>query len=306
MRTSASMRNSAPLWTLVGVLLLLIPTRSVRAQEVPFLGGRVNDTAEMLSFGTVNELEMILKAHEDTTSDQVVVLTIPKLEDESLEEYSMKVVDTWKLGQAGKDNGVLLLIVRDDRKLRIEVGKGLEGVLTDAISGAIIRNEITPRFREGKYDEGVKAGVHAILATIGGTYTAPEQEPTSSMDIVAVIMGMLIFTIVTGTFTLVGISSKGFVSWFLYVFLMPFWLMFPFAFLGTVVPFVVYVIAFPVLKILLARNPAFQKKLLRWAPSTSGGGSGWSSRSSGGWSSSGGGFSGGGGGFSGGGSSGSW
>jgi uncharacterized protein len=291
------------LW--LGALLMALSARVVTSQEVPFLGGRVNDTADMLSFGTINELEMMLKAHEDSTTNQVVVLTIAKLEDLALEEYSIKVVETWRLGQADKDNGVLLLIARDDRKIRIEVGDGLEGVLTDAVSSSIIRREITPRFREGNFDEGVKAGVGAILAAIGGAYEAGDDDDGAPIDLVATIFGMLIFTIVTGTFTLVGISTKGFVSWFLYVFLMPFWLMFPYAFLGTVVPFVVYLFAFPLLKVLIARNPSLQASMAKWSRTTPGTGSSWSSRSSSGWS-SGGGFSGGGGSFSGGGSSGSW
>jgi uncharacterized protein len=301
------MKARANIWQgtrrLTCALLAVVGSQAAFSQEVPFLGGRVNDTAQMLSFGTVNELEKMLQEQEDSTSNQVVVLTIPALVDQSLEEYSMKVVETWKLGQAGKDNGVLLLIVRDDRKMRIEVGSGLEGVLTDAVSSSIIRNEITPRFREGNYDEGVKVGVQAILAAIGGAYMAAEEEGFGGADLMATIIGMLVFTVVVGVFTLVGISTKGFMSWFLYVFLMPFWLAFPYAFVGTVIPFIIYVVAFPILKMLLARNPSWQKSLATWAPS--GTGSGWSSRSSSGWS-SGGGFSGGGGGFSGGGSSGSW
>lgn len=286
-------------------LLLTFGVLSAFAQEVPFLGGRVNDNAEMLSFGTVNELEMMLQAHEDSTSNQVVVLTIPTLEELVLEEYSMKVVETWKLGQAEKDNGVLLLIVRDDRKLRIEVGNGLEGILTDAVSSAIIRREITPRFREGDFDEGVRAGVQAILAAIGGAYVAETDGESEPMNLMAAILGMTIFTVVTGTFTLVGISTKGFMSWFLYVFLMPFWLMFPYAFLGTFVPFLVYIVGFPLLKLLIARSPAMQASLGKWARVSPGSGSSWSSRSTSGWS-SGSSFSGGGGSFSGGGSSGSW
>lgn len=291
------------LW--LGALLVGLSAHVAKSQEVPFLGGRVNDTADMLSFGTINELEMMLKAHEDSTTNQVVVLTIAKLEDLALEEYSMKVVETWRLGQADKDNGVLLLIARDDRKIRIEVGDGLEGVLTDALSSTIIRHEITPRFREGNFDEGIKAGVGAILAAIGGAYEAPDDDDGAPIDLVATIFGMLIFTIVTGTFTLVGISTKGFVSWFLYVFLMPFWLMFPYAFLGTVIPFAVYLVAFPLLKVFIARNPSLQASMAKWSRTTPGSGSSWSSGSSSGWS-SGGGFSGGGGSFSGGGSSGSW
>ncbi len=302
--TSPQRLRTVQIRLLAMVLLAGLGSQLASGQEVPFLGGRVNDTAEMLSFGTVNELEMMLQAEEDSTSNQVVVLTIPALEDLSLEEYSMKVVETWKLGQADKDNGVLLLIVRDDRKIRIEVGDGLEGVLTDAVSGSIIRHEITPRFREGNFDEGVKAGVTAIVGAIGGAYVATTDEEEPALDLVASVFGMLIFTIVTGSFTLIGVSSKGFISWFLYVFLMPFWLMFPFAFLGTFVPFIVYVIAYPILKVLIARNPSWQTSIAKWAPA-SGSGSSWRSGSSSGWS-SGGGFSGGGGSFSGGGSSGSW
>jgi uncharacterized protein len=276
-----------------------------RSQEVPFLGGRVNDTADMFSFGTINELEMMLKAHEDSTSNQVVLLSIPRLEESSLEEYTIKVVETWNLGQANKDNGVLLLIVRDDRKLRVEVGDGLEGVLTDALSGAIIRNEITPRFREGKFDEGVKAGIAAILRAISGQYVASEEHASSGIGTVGMIFGMLIFTIVVGLFTFIGIVTKGFMSWFLYVFLMPFWLAFPYGFMGTIVPFIVYVVAFPLFKVFIGRNPSVQGKMSRWVRTRPGSASTWSNSSSSSWS-SGGGFSGGGGSFSGGGSSGSW
>lgn len=285
---------------LVVVLLFCGPAQVSLSQEVPFLGGRVNDTAEMLSFGTINELEMILQEHENATSNQVVVLTIPKLENQTLEEFSMNVVETWKLGQADKDNGVLLLIARDDRKLRIEVGDGLEGALTDAVSSSIIRNEITPKFREGNYDEGVKDGIQAILAAIGGQYQASEEVGGAPLDFVGVVVGMMIFTIVVGLFTVIGVATKGFVSWFLYVFLMPFWLAFPYGFLGTVVPFFVYLVAFPVLKIFIARNPSAQAAMATWVRTGTTTGSTWSGRSSGG------GFSGGGGSFSGGGSSGSW
>lgn len=288
----------------VGLSLMAAVGQPLLSQEVPFLGGRVNDTAEMFSLGTINELEVLLQEHETATSNQVVVLTIPKLEELTLEEFSMKVVETWKLGQADKDNGVLLLIAKEDRKLRIEVGDGLEGALTDAVSSSILRNEITPRFREGKFDEGVKAGVQAMLAAIGGAYVAAGEQRFPGTDLVAAIIGMLVFTIVIGILTLVAISTKGFVGWFLYVFMMPFWLAFPYAFLGTVVPAVIYAVAFPVLKILLGRNQSLQKSTARWSEAwwwshaiRGGGSRGWSS---------GGGFSGGGGSFSGGGSSGSW
>jgi len=286
------------------ILLILIPGISA-GQSVPFLSARVNDYAGILSSQTVFDLENELKEHETKTSNQVAVLTVGNLEGYSIEEFSMKVVETWKLGQKEKDNGVLLLVSRDDRKLRIEVGDGLEGVLTDALSSQITRREIVPRFKNGDYDGGITAGVKAILGTIEGTYVAEADDVSSSEggfeDIGEKIVGLGIFSFVVGMFTFIGLFQKGAVSWFLYVFLMPFWLAFPWAILGTFIPFIVYVILFPILKVFLQKNPATKRWSEKWVST----GSGWSS-SGGGWSSGGGGFSGGGGSFSGGGSSGSW
>ena len=121
---------------------------SILALEVPFLSGRVIDETGVLSAESKLSIENKLKEHEKATSNQVVVLIIPSLEGEVLEEYSLKVATTWKLGQKKKDNGVLLLIAKEDRKLRIEVGYGLEGSLTDALCSRIIRKEITPSFKQ--------------------------------------------------------------------------------------------------------------------------------------------------------------
>lgn len=284
------------------LLLLLVAATAVGDVDVPYLGGYVNDTAGMLSSATVGELTGLLRDHEKATSDQVVVLTVPSLEGESIEEFAIRVVETWKLGTKKNDNGVLFLISRADRKLRIEVGDGLQGVLTDALSNQIIRHEVVPRFKEGDFNGGVKAGVQAILGAIAGTYTA-EEHAASSEDFMALAVGGMIFLIVVGMFTFIALATKGFMSWFLYVFLMPFWLAFPYAMLGTIVPFVVYVVAFPILKPLLHK---YRPNLVA-AMAASGGSSGWhSGSSSGGWSSGGSSFSGGGGSFSGGGSSGSW
>jgi uncharacterized protein len=139
---------------------------------VPEHGGKwVHDEANILSAATEAELEAMLKAERDSTSNQIAVLIIPTLQGESLEEYAIRVAHKeWKLGQADKDNGVLLLIVVNDRQVRTEVGMGLEGVLTDALSSRINRNEIAPRFRAGDYDGGVKAGVMAIIQGIKGEY----------------------------------------------------------------------------------------------------------------------------------------
>ena len=155
------------------ILLALVPFFS-NAQElaIPDHGGVwVHDEAGVLSAGTKAEIESILKAERDSTSNQIAVLIIPSLEGEILEEYAIKVAhEKWKLGQKDKDNGALLLIAINDHKVRIESGYGLEGVLTDAVSSRINRNEIAPHFRMGDYDGGVKAGVIAIIQAIKGEY----------------------------------------------------------------------------------------------------------------------------------------
>ncbi len=302
-RHSRSIRE----WVLV---LLLVPVL-LSGTEVPFLTARVNDTVGALSLETLRDLETILKAHEDTTSNQIAVLIIESLEGESIEEYSIRVVDAWKLGQREKDNGVLLLVSRGDRKVRIEVGRGLEGDLPDITCGSIIRKEIVPRLKSGDYDGGVRAGVESIIAAIGGAYTADESDQGGPGwgNWLLMLLPLSIFLCVVGVFTFVGLFSTGFVSWFLYVFLIPFWFAFPTAFFGEVpglVIVVIYAVAFPVLKIWfrLPAGKAFQKRMAEKTRFATAGGSGggWSS----GGSSSGGGISGGGGGFSGGGASGSW
>jgi len=174
-----------------------IPTLAL-GLDVPALSGRVVDLARLLPADVVQSLDTEMADHERRTGNQVAVLTIPSLEGESLEEYSHRVATTWKLGGKGVDNGVLLLVVPGERRIRIEVGYGLEGTLTDAVSSQIIRREIVPKFRAGEYAGGVAAGVRAILGTIDGTYTAPTRTPTSGADdrsgvfLIAVLIGALI------------------------------------------------------------------------------------------------------------------
>lgn len=299
-------RNARKLLAAGALALALTP---LYALEVPFLSGRVVDTAGLLSPETAAELEALLKQHEAETSNQVVVLTVPSLEGEVLEEYSLKAAETWKLGQAGKDNGVLLLIAKNDRKLRIEVGYGLEGDLTDALCNRIIELEITPRFKQGDFDGGVRAGVDAILGAIAGTYTPDESSSNFEMPPPLVrIFVALIFFLVVGLFTVLGVlGGKG--TWFLYFFLLPFYAIFPLMFLGFPGNFYLlgaFVVLFPLLKLfflktswgaeLRSRMPDALQNDVQWNTSSS---SSWSGGSSGG-------FSGGGGSFGGGGSSGSW
>lgn len=113
------------------------------------------------------------------SGNQIAIVIVPSLQDESLEEYSLAIARDWGIGTGENNNGVLLVIAKDDRLLRIEVGTGLEGVLTDVQSGRIIRNDIAPPFKEGKYYEGVQAGLTSIIAAIHGEYTAASTEGKS-------------------------------------------------------------------------------------------------------------------------------
>ena len=170
------------------------------ALDVPPLTGRVVDPAHVLPTATIESLTASLAAHEAKTSNQVAVLILPSLEGEPLEPFSHRIATTWKLGQKGMDNGALLLVALKERKVRIEVGYGLEGALTDARSAQIIRHEIVPRFRAGDPPGGIVAGVDAILKTIEGTYQAPERPsvPSGGEDMVGQILTALLVGVVFG------------------------------------------------------------------------------------------------------------
>lgn len=144
--------------------------RPAGAVDVPPLRAHVNDYANILSPSAERALEEKLSEFEATESTQIVVLTVPNMGGLPLEDYSIRVAEAWKIGLKGKDNGVILLVARDERKVRIEVGRGLEGVLTDLVSGRIIRNDIRPHFSAGDMDGGVAAGVAAIMKTVKGEY----------------------------------------------------------------------------------------------------------------------------------------
>ncbi len=309
-------------------LALALAAGAAFAADVPYLTGRVVDNAEILAQATRDKLAATLKAHEDASTDQIAVLTVPTIAGEAIEQYATRVFDAWKLGQKGKDNGVLVIVVPNDRKMRIEVGYGLEGTLTDVASSRIIRDRMTPRFKEGNYDRGVSDGVDAIIAQLEGrAESAPASAPTASSSgakslvqiegpelawPMRILLGAFIFGII-GIFTVVGVMTPG-VGWFLYVFLIPFWAMFPIIIVGTrgaLWLLGTYVVAYPIAKLILSRQPWYLKAAsdLKRKGSASIGGFVMSSGSgsSGGFSSGGGGgFSGGGGGSGGGGSSGSW
>src|SRR5215475_8854861 len=162
------LRNALILFA--GLALLLAPTifSLALALNVPPLRGRINDYGRLIPPDRARALEERLASFEAETGHQIAVLTIPSLEGDSLEDFSIRVADAWKIGKKGFDNGAILLIARDDRKLRVEVGYGLEGVLPDAIASRIIREIIVPRFRGNDYAGGIEAGVNALLTVARG------------------------------------------------------------------------------------------------------------------------------------------
>jgi uncharacterized protein len=159
----------------VFIAAFLTAAGSAAALEVPKLSDRVNDYAHLLSPATVQQLDSTLAQLERTDSTQIVVVTIPSLEGDSLEDFSIRLAEQWKIGQKGKDNGAILLVAAADRKIRIEVGYGLEGVLTDLVSGRIIRNVIVPQFKAGDFNQGVLAGVNAMIQAVHGQFKAPPE-----------------------------------------------------------------------------------------------------------------------------------
>ncbi|MEW6290315.1 MAG: TPM domain-containing protein [Thermodesulfobacteriota bacterium] len=157
---------------LLVVACILGPGCLALALDVPPYKGYVNDYADMISAQEEVRLERALQSFELTDSTQVAILTIASLAGDSLEDFSIRTVEQWKIGQKGRDNGVLLLVAKDDRKIRIEVGRGLEPVLTDLLSGRIIDGVISPNFKAGRFDQGMEAGVAAIIQAVRGEFKA--------------------------------------------------------------------------------------------------------------------------------------
>ncbi len=153
---------------LIGGLAVILLAQDALALSVPPLQGRINDRAELLSEAAEQQLTARLVDYERTTGHQLAVLTIPSLEGDPIEDFSIRVVEAWKLGKKGKDDGVLVLVVSKDHKMRIEVGYGLEGELPDIAAGRIVKDVMAPRFRIGDYAGGIAAAIDAVIAKTGG------------------------------------------------------------------------------------------------------------------------------------------
>ncbi|EJF79776.1 hypothetical protein MCO_00938 [Bartonella sp. DB5-6] len=162
-------RNLFPyLWAFLSALYLVIVLGSVTYSQTKFppLTGYINDVAHLLDNVTKKNLTEKLAALEEQTGDQIVIVTLPTLSGNNIETYSNSLFRTWGLGQKQINNGVLLVIAPNEREVRIEVGYGLEGELTDAMSSVIINNFVLPNFREGNYQKGIVEAVHAIIKVI--------------------------------------------------------------------------------------------------------------------------------------------
>ena len=279
---------------LLAAVLLFVPPLAVADVPVPPLKSRVTDLTATLSGDQVGALEQKLAALEARKGSQLAVLLVPTTQPETVEQFATRVFDQWKLGRKGVDDGVLLLIAKNDRKLRIEVGRGLEGAIPDAYAKRIIDDEIVPPFKQGNFAGGIDAGVARITKLIDGEpMPLPKQraQPAKSVDylelffygFIALMVFGGILRAVFGRFLGSGIVSAvaGVAAYFL---------------IGALAAAIIAVVAF----LVTLFGDSFGGQGNGW----SSGGGGFSSGGSG--SSGGGGFSGGGGDSGGGGASGSW
>ncbi len=176
--------------------LLVIYTSVVAQPEVPKLQNWANDFTNTLSSDELQQLNLRLKTYEDTTTNQLVSLMIASLDGYPLEEYSYEVAEKNKIGTKENSNGVLLLVVKNDKKMRIEVGYGLEGVLPDALASSIIRNVIAPYFKREEYYVGITSGINAIIATIKGEYKADFKEESKGTKVSGIMVFLIIIFII--------------------------------------------------------------------------------------------------------------
>ena len=275
-------------------------TSNEKSSNLPILTGRVVDQASVLSPSIKDELETLLATHENNTTNQVVVVTIKSLGSAQIEEYSLELARHWGIGQKGKDNGVVLVVAPNDKQVRIEVGYGLEGTLTDALSSNIINYYIIPEFKKGDIQNGIKIGTQKIIALLDGDESVREEiEAKGDYEMPIEVYGIMggIATIIASAFLgdmVMNIGLSVMVASIIGLFVN--WIFGLDGIAGIAVVFGIAALFYYIVKDVKVG---------------SGGGSssrdsGSSSSSSGGGGSSGGGFSGGGGSFGGGGASGRW
>jgi uncharacterized protein len=190
----------------------LVVTGTVVAQTFPEPQGHVNDFASLLSAQGKQQLEDQLSRLEQETTIEIAVVTVNSLEGTTVEDYANRLFEKWGIGKKGKDNGVLLLVAKEERKVRIEVGYGLEAVLTDSRAGRILDNDVVPQFKQGNYEKGITDGVIAIETLLRyGTPPEPlEENPVK--DIFDAIFSVVIFISIAGVY-LLGFMARSKSVW---------------------------------------------------------------------------------------------
>lgn len=191
----------------LGVLVLLWAGLAFAADpSYPALTGRIVDGANLIAPEARQRIEEKLRAHEEKTSDQLVIATVPSLQGVTIEEFANGLFRFWKLGEKAKNNGVLLLVAPKERKIRIEVGYGLEGALTDALSKIIITTAVTPKFKTGDFAGGIEAGTDGILAILAGDAEEWQRraevrsDDLSVAEVIAVIFVILVIFVLISAF----------------------------------------------------------------------------------------------------------
>ena len=188
--------------------LIVLPVSAALAQstpEFPELSGRVVDKAGILSPTTESQITQVLQAHEQGTTEQIVVVTLPDLQGYPIEDYGYQLGRHWGIGQKGEDNGALLIVAQKERKIRIEVGYGLEGRLTDAASATIINQIMTPAFKQGQFEQGIGNGVAAMVQVLGGKPLAvPNRAADGIQEKPNLSLVSLFFMIIMGVIYFIG------------------------------------------------------------------------------------------------------
>jgi uncharacterized protein len=211
------LRLSTYFRALLALLILWSAGAGLGAAEVipPPPAGYFNDYAKVVPPAAAQRMNAQLQQFERDTSSQIVCAIFPKMEsDSSIEDYTVRVAESWKVGQKGANNGAVLFVFVQDRAMFLQVGYGLEGALPDAIAKQIIENEIKPHFRNGNYEAGLQAGVNAILAAVRGEYkgtgrTVAEQSGASRGHSPGAGLGALIFALFLVVFLLRALTRLG-------------------------------------------------------------------------------------------------
>jgi uncharacterized protein len=182
-RATTTKAVKATLVALVLCLAFAVAQIAVAQVTVPPLSGRVVDQTATLNSDEIAKLDQILRDFEAKKGSQIAVLIVPTTQPEAIEQYSIRVAEAWKIGRKKIDDGAILVVAKNDRKLRIEVGYGLEGALTDVTANRIINEIITPKFRSGDFAGGISSGVDQIIRVVDGEPLPEPQRPRPSSNL---------------------------------------------------------------------------------------------------------------------------